>query len=76
MRKSYLVEYADDMLKDESRAEKIKKTRQRKRQEEAIAVALLQGRPKYAIALAEKYNIPPQDFAKLVLKYTGLGRII
>lgn len=67
---SYVVAYIDDICKDESRAEKIKKTKQRKRVEEHIAVAIMQDNPKRAIDLCERYNIPPQDFAKMVIKYS------
>ena len=59
-----------DICIDESRSEKIKKTKQRKRVEEHIAVAIMQDNPKRAIYLCEKYNIPPQDFAKMVVKYS------
>ena len=67
---SHLAAYIDDICKDQSRAEKIKKTKQRKRIEEHIAVAILQGDPKRAIDLAERYNIPPQEFGKMVAKYS------
>lgn len=67
---SYLMAYVDDVCKDESRSDKIKKTKQRKRVEEHIAVAIMQNKPKRAIDLCEKYSIPPQDFAKMVLKYS------
>lgn len=67
---SYVVDYVDDITKDESRCEKIKKTKQRKRVEEHIAVAIMQDNPKRAIDLCEKYHIPPQDFAKMVVKYS------
>ena len=67
---SYLVDYADEILKDQNRAEKIKKTKKRKRVEEHIAVAIMQGNPKRAIDLCERYNIPPQDFGKMVAKYS------
>lgn len=67
---SYVVDYVDDILKDHSRAEKIKKTKERKRVEEHIAVAIMQDNPKRAISLCERYKIPPQDFAKMVLKYS------
>jgi predicted dehydrogenase len=70
---SYLVDYANELLKDQSRSEKIKQTQKRKRIEEAIAVAILQNNPKRAIDLAEKYNIPPQDFGKMVAKYSQLA---
>ena len=69
---SLLLSYADDILKDKSRSEKIKATRKRKRIEEHIAVAILQHDPKRAIYLAEKYEIPPQDFGKMVAKYSSL----
>ena len=71
MKYSHLVAYIDDVRKDQSRSDKIKATRLRKRQEEAIAVAILQGNPKKAIDLAEKYRIPPQEFGKMVAKYTS-----
>lgn len=67
---SHVVAYVDDLFKDESRAEKIKKTKQRKRVEEHIAVAIMQDNPKRAIDLCERYKIPPQDFAKMVIKYS------
>lgn len=67
---SYLIDYVDDITKDHERAEKIKKTKQRKRVEEHIAVAIMQGNPKRAIDLCERYNISPQDFGKMVVKYS------
>lgn len=67
---SFLVDYADDMLKDQGRSEKVKKTKQRKRVEEHIAVAIMQGNAKRAIDLCERYNIPPQDFGRMVAKYS------
>lgn len=67
---SYLVDYADEIMKDYERAEKIKKTKERKRIEEHIAVAIMQNNPKRAIDLCERYNIPPQDFGKMVAKYS------
>lgn len=67
---SLLVSYIDDVCVDEDRSKKIKETKKRKRIEEAIGVAILQGDPKRAIDLSEKYNIPPQEFGKLVAKYT------
>lgn len=67
---SHVVAYVDDIMKDESRADKIKKTKQRKRVEEHIAVAIMQNNPKRAIDLCERYKIPPQDFAKMVVKYS------
>lgn len=67
---SHLAAYIDDICKDQDRAEKIKKTKQRKRIEEHIAVAILQGDPKRAIDIAERYNIPPQEFGKMVAKYS------
>ena len=66
----FAVDYADEMLKDESRAEKIKKTKKRKRVEEHIAVAIMQHNVKRAVDLCERYNIPPQDFGKMVAKYS------
>lgn len=69
---SYLVDYANELTKDQNRSEKIKQTRKKKRIEEAIAVAILQNNPQKAIYLAEKYNIPPQDFGKMVAKYSRL----
>lgn len=73
MKHSYLLDYANEILKDQNRAEKIKKTKQRKRVEEHIAVAIMQGNVKRAIDLAEKYEIPPQEFGKLVAKYSPLA---
>ena len=70
MKHSYLVDYADEILKDNSRSEKIKQTKQRKRVEEHIAVAIMQGNVKRAIDLSERYGIAPQDFGKLVAKYS------
>lgn len=70
MKYSHLARYIDDIHVDKNRSEKIKQTRKRKRIEEAIAVAILQGNPKGAIDLAEKYNIPPQEFGKMVAKYS------
>lgn len=67
---SFAVDYADEMCKDQERAEKIKKTKQRKRVEEHIAVAIMQNNPKRAIALCELYKIPPQDFGRMVAKYS------
>ena len=73
MARSYLLDYADEILKDQSRAEKIKKTKQRKRVEEHIAVYIMQGNAKKAIDLAEKYEIPPQEFGKMVARYSPLA---
>lgn len=67
---SALVSYIDDICVDEERSRKIRETKKRKRIEEAIGVAILQDNPKHAIDLAEKYNIPPQEFGKLVARYT------
>lgn len=67
---SFAVDYADEMLKDQNRAEKIKKTKERKRVEEHIAVAIMQNNVKRAVDLCERYNIPPQDFGKMVAKYS------
>ena len=67
---SFAVDYADEMLKDQNRSEKIKKTKERKRVEEHIAVAIMRNNPKRAIELCERYNIPPQDFGKMVAKYS------
>lgn len=67
---SYLVDYADELCKDQDRAEKVKKTKQRKRVEEHIAVAIMQNNPKRAIELCERYKIPPQDFGRMVAKYS------
>lgn len=67
---SFAVDYADEMTKDHNRAEKIKKTKERKRVEEHIAVAIMQNNPKRAIELCERYNIPPQDFGRMVAKYS------
>jgi hypothetical protein len=67
---SYLVDYADEMCNDQNRADKLKKTRERKRVEEHIAVAIMQNNPKRAIELCERYNIPPQDFGRMVAKYS------
>lgn len=66
---SFAAEYADLISVDESRAQKIKETKKRKRIEEAIAVALLQNNAKRAIELAEKYSLSPKEFGKLVAKY-------
>ena len=73
MKKSYLVDYADELLKDQSRAEKIKRTKKRKQIEQHIAVAILQHNPKRAIEIAELHNIPPQEFGKMVAKYSQLA---
>lgn len=70
---SALVAYADDVFKDNKRAEKIKKTRKQKRIEEHIAMAILQNNPKRAIDIAERYEIPPQEFGKMVAKYSRLS---
>lgn len=67
---SFAVDYVDDILKDKSRAEKLKKTKERKRVEEHIAVAIMQNNIKRAVDLCERYNIPPQDFGKMVAKYS------
>ena len=67
---SFAVAYADEMCKDQERSEKIKKTKQRKRVEEHIAVAIMQNNPKKAIVLCERYKIPPQDFGRMVAKYS------
>ena len=72
MKKSYLVDYADELFKDHDRAEKIKRTKKQKRIEEHIAVAILQNNPKRAIEIAERYNIPPQEFGKMVARYSRL----
>lgn len=71
-KKSYLVDYADELLKDQSRAEKIRRTKKLKQIEQHIAVAILQNNPKRAIEIAELHNIPPQEFGKMVAKYTSL----
>ena len=73
MKHSYLLDYAEEILKDNNRAEKIKKTKRRKRAEEHIAVAIMQGNVKRAIDLSEMHGIPPQDFGKLVGKYSPLA---
>lgn len=73
MKHSYLAEYADTMSVDTARAEKIKQTKKRKRVEEAIAIAILQDEAKRAVELAEKYNITPKEFGKLVAKYSKRG---
>lgn len=70
---SYLVDYANELLKDQGRAEKIKQTKKRKRIEEHIAIAILQHDPKRAIDIAERYNIPPQEFGKMVAKYSQMA---
>lgn len=70
MKKSYLVDYADELLKDQSRSEKIKRTKKRKRVEEQIAVAIINGNAKTAVFYAEKYGITPQDFGKMVARYS------
>lgn len=67
---SFLVDYADDICRDQNRAEKIKKTKERKRVEEHIAVAIMQNNIKRAIDLCERWNIPPQDFGRMVAKYS------
>lgn len=67
---SYVVDYADEICRDQNRIEKIKKTKERKRVEEHIAVAIMQNNVKRAIDLCERYNIPPQDFGKMVAKYS------
>lgn len=67
---SFAVDYADEMLKDQNRAEKIRKTKERKRVEEHIAVAIMQGNVKRAVDLCDRYNIPPQVFGKMVAKYS------
>lgn len=69
---SYLVDYANEIMKDQSRSDKIKQTKKQKRIEECIAIAILNQDPERAIYLAEKYNIPPQDFGKMVAKYSRL----
>lgn len=70
MKRSYLVDYADELLKDQSRSEKIRRTKKMKHIEEHIAVAILNNNPKRAIDLAEMYDIPPQEFGKMVAKYS------
>ena len=70
MKYSYLAHYIDDIHVDGNRAKKIRQTKKRKRIEEAIAVAILQHNPKRAIDIAEKHNIPPQEFGKMVAKYS------
>lgn len=69
MKSSALVHYVDSIV-DKERAAKIKATKKRKRIEEHIAVAILQNNPKRAIEIAEKNNIPPQEFGKMVAKYS------
>ena len=71
MKESILVAYIDDILKDQNRCEKIKRTKQQKRIEEHIAMAILNNDPKRAISIAERYNIPPQEFGKMVGKYSN-----
>lgn len=71
-KKSYLVDYADELLKDQSRAEKIRRTKKLKQIEQHIAVAILQNNPQRAIEIAELHNIPPQEFGEMVAKYTSL----
>lgn len=70
MNERYLARYIDELLIDEERSQKIKATKRMKRIEEAIAVAILQDNPKRAIDISEKNNIPPQEFGKMVAKYT------
>ena len=65
-----LVDYADELLKDQSRAEKIKRTKKLKLIEEYIAIAITNRDPKRAIEIAEKNNISPQEFGKMVAKYS------
>ena len=67
---SFAVDYADELLKDQGRCEKIKQTKERKRVEEHIAVAIMMGNVKRAVDLCERYNIPPQDFGRMVAKYS------
>ena len=67
-----LVDYADELLKDQSRAEKIKRTKKQKQIEQHIAVAILQNNPKRAIEIAELHNIPSQEFGKMVAKYSSM----
>ena len=67
---SFLVDYADDICKDQNRSEKMKKTKTMKRVEEHIAVAIIMNNPKRAIELCERWNIPPQDFGRMVAKYS------
>lgn len=71
-KKSFLVDYADDLLKDQNRSEKIRRTKKMKMLEQHIAVAILQHNPKRAIEIAELHNIPPQEFGKMVAKYSQL----
>ena len=71
-KKSYLVDYADELFKDTDRAAKIKRTRKLKQVEQHIAVAILQNNPKRAIEIAELHNIPPQDFGKMVARYSSM----
>lgn len=69
MKRNALVDYIDSVV-DEERAKKIRQTKKTKRIEEHIAVAILNNNPKRAIDLADKYNIPPQEFGKMVAKYS------
>ena len=71
-KKSILVDYADELFKDTDRAAKIKRTRKRKMVEEHIAVAILQHNPKRAIEIAERHNIPPQEFGRMVARYSSM----
>lgn len=71
-KKSYLVDYADELFKDTDRAAKIKRTRKLKQVEQHIAVAILQNNPKRAIEIAELHNIPPQEFGKMVARYSSM----
>lgn len=70
MKMTALVRYIDDILVDEDRSKKIKATKKRKRIEEHIAVAILNNNPKLAIEIADRHNIPPQEFGKMVAKYS------
>ena len=65
-----LVDYADELLKDQSRSEKIKRTKKLKLIEEHIAIAITNRDPKRAIEIAEKNNISPREFGKMVAKYS------
>ena len=70
---SALVDYADELFKDHYRSAQLKRTRKQKLIEEHIAVAILNNNPKKAIKIAERHNIPPQEFGKMVAKYSQLA---
>lgn len=72
MKMSALVDYIDSIV-DEERSAKIRRTKKMKRIEQHIAVAILNNNPKRAIDLAEMYDIPPQEFGKMVAKYSAFA---